>query len=286
MQFTKAVRRKARLRLALSGPSGSGKTWGALMIARGLGGRTAVIDTEKGSASLYAHLLDFDTLELDPPYTPERFRDAVKAASAAGYDNIIVDSMTHEWNGIGGCLELVDQLANAKYRGNTWSAWSEVTPRHRDFVDTLLAAPAHVICTMRSKTETAQTEEGGRKKVVKLGMKSEQRDGTDYEFTVVLDIIHAGHYAVASKDRTGLFADRDPQAITEDTGRMLLDWLNSGAEPQADALAQLRAAALEGTGALKSAYDRIKPPGALWKEHGESLKHAAAKADQDAEAAA
>lgn len=232
--FTKAVRRKSKLRLALTGPSGSGKTYGALLIAKGLGGRTAVIDSEHGSASLYAGLPEmpeFDVVELAPPYSPERYRAAIEAARRAGYDNVVVDSMTHEWNGSGGVLELVDQVAAAKYRGNAWSAWNDLTPRHRDFVDALLQFPGHVICTMRSKTDTAQVEENGRKKVVKLGMKSEQRDGTDYEFTVVLDIVHAGNYATASKDRTGLFAGNDPERITAATGQQLLAWLNSGADP-------------------------------------------------------
>ncbi len=229
MKFEKAIRMKAKLRLALTGPSGSGKTYGALLIAQGIGGKIAVIDTEKGSASLYAHMAEFDVLELDPPYTPERFVEAVQAAEGAGYNVLIVDSITHEWSGVGGCLELVDQIANAKYRGNSWSAWNEITPRHRAFLDALMRSPMHIIATARSKTETAQTEQNGKKKVVKLGMKAEQRDGLEYEFTTVLDIVHEGHFAVASKDRTGLFGG-DPQPISVETGKTLLDWLESGAE--------------------------------------------------------
>lgn len=229
MQFSKAVRKRAKLRLALTGPSGSGKTYGALMLAKGIGGKIAVIDSEHGSASLYAHLADFDTLELAPPYSPERYIEAIKAAERAGYDVIVIDSTTHEWSGSGGCLEINEHTANAKFRGNTWSAWNETTPRHRAFIDAMLQSSAHIIATGRSKTETAQTEEGGRKKVVKLGMKTEQRDGFEYEFTVVLDITHAGHYATASKDRTGLFSG-DPQPISEATGQQLRAWLESGVE--------------------------------------------------------
>lgn len=259
MKFTKAERKKAKLRLGLTGPSGSGKTWGALLVAKGLGGKTAVIDTERGSASLYTHLMDFDTLELAPPYSPEKYIEAIKAAAEAGYDNLIVDSITHEWSGIGGCLELNETLASTKYRGNTWSAWNETTPRHRRFLDELNAAPMHIIATMRSKTETAQVEDGNRKKVVKLGMKSEQRDGTEYEFTIVLDIAHDGHFAMASKDRSGLFAGADPEPLSEATGQKLLEWLNAGADPAvlseqeiADHLSAIESAAdME---SLKSAY--------------------------------
>lgn len=231
MQFQKAQRKKAKLRLALTGPSGSGKTYGALLVAKGLGGKIAVIDTERGSASLYSHLVDFDVLELDPPYNPERFLEAMESAEAAGYGTIIIDSITHEWNGIGGCLEINDALAKAKYKGNTWSAWNDTTPRHRAFIDAILRSPMHVIATMRSKTETAQIEENGRKKVAKLGMKSEQRDGLEYEFTVVLDICHDGNVAMASKDRTELF--RDPERLSEETGTTLLQWLESGKDPVA-----------------------------------------------------
>lgn len=231
MQFVKATRQKARLRLALTGPSGSGKTWGALLLARGLGGKIAVIDTERESASLYEHLVEFDTLNLTAPYSPERYIEAIKAAEAAGYGVLIIDSITHEWSGVGGCLELVDEIARARYKGNSWSAWNDVTPRHRALLDAILHSPLHIIVTLRSKTETAQTEENGRKKVVKLGMKAEQRDGFEYEMTVVLDLIHDGHYATATKDRTGLFSGADPAPITEETGARLLAWLESGESP-------------------------------------------------------
>lgn len=226
MQFTKAERKKAKLRLALTGASGSGKTYGALLIAKGLGGKIALIDTERGSASLYDNLVDFDTLELEPPFTPERFIKAIETAEAAGYDTIIIDSATHEWNGAGGALEINEQYAQSLFRGNTWSAWSKTLPRHQAFINKMLHSKCHVIATMRSKTETAQIDDGGRKKIVKLGMKSEQKDGIDYEFTIVLDISHDGHFATPSKDRTGLFIE--PTKISAKTGQDLIAWLDGG----------------------------------------------------------
>lgn len=229
MKFSKAMRKQAKLRLALTGPSGSGKTYGALIIAKGLGGTTAVIDTEKGSASLYSDRFNFDVLELDPPFTPERFIEAITAAQDAGYDNLIIDSLTHEWSGTGGCLEMLDSLAKAKFGGNTWSAWSVITPRHNKFLDAILRSDVNIIATMRSKTETAQVDKGnGKKRVDKLGMKSEQRDGVEYEFTTVLDLNHETHTAVASKDRTGLFSNADFTVIDETTGQRLMAWLNDG----------------------------------------------------------
>jgi hypothetical protein len=230
MTFAKAVRKKSKLRLALCGPSGSGKTWGALQIAKGLGGAIACIDTEAGSASLYSHMADFDTLELAAPYAPDRYIAAIHEAEQAGYDVLIIDSASHEWNGKGGCLEMNENLAKARFKGNTWSAWSETTTRHREFIDAMLQSKMHIIATTRTKTDTAQVNENGKTKVVKLGMKSEQREGFEYEFTVVLDLVHDGHYATCSKDRTGLF-NGDPKPIDVETGKILAAWLESGAEP-------------------------------------------------------
>lgn len=232
MKFTKAERKKSKLRLALTGPSGSGKTYGSLLIAKGLGGRIAVIDTEKGSAALYSHLVDFDVLDLDPPYSPERYKEAVELAVKCGYDVIIIDSISHEWSGAGGCLELNEEIAKTRFKGNTWSAWNITKARHRGLIDCLLGCPAHIIVTMRSKTETAQVEINGRKQVQKLGMKSEQNDGIEYEFTTVLDLIHDGNFAQPSKDRTGLFPPNcDAFKLSENIGEKLIAWLESGAEP-------------------------------------------------------
>jgi hypothetical protein len=285
--FQKAVRKKAKLRLLLTGPSGAGKTYSALLIAQGLGAKKiAVIDTEHGSASLYSHLCPFDVLELAPPYAPERFVEAIEAAANAGYDALIIDSTTHEWSGVGGCLEIVDNVAKG-LRGNSYMAWGDVTPRHRGFIDAMLRAPLHVIATGRSKTETAQTEEGGKKKVVKLGMKAEQRDGIEYEFTVALDIMHDSHLAVATKDRTGIFG-RDPIKVTRATGEALLAWLETGADVSVAMLAELQAAAENGTDVLVAAYNRLKSEQgfkALWAAEAEALKSTAAKADPSDEPA-
>jgi hypothetical protein len=227
VQIRKARRSATKLRLLLTGPSGAGKTWGALQIAKGMGGKTVVIDTEEGSSDLYDHLHDFDVIDLRPPFSPERYIEAIKAAEAAGYEVIVIDSVTHCWSGPGGCLEILEDVAKAQFRGNTWSAFSVITPRWRAFVDAILRSPAHVICCGRSKTETAQVDDHGKKKVAKLGMKLEARDGLEFEFTCVLDLIHDGHYATVSKDRTGLFAG-DPKPITPATGERLAAWLAGG----------------------------------------------------------
>lgn len=248
--FKKAERKQAKLRLALAGPSGSGKTYSAILIAKGIGGKIAVLDTEKGSASLYSDLADFDVVDMTAPFTPERYIEVIAAAEAAGYETLIIDSYSHEWTGPGGCLEENERLAHSKFKGNTWAAWNETTPRHRKLTNKILGSSLHIICTMRSKTETVQ---GEGKKIIKLGMKSEQRDGTDYEFTVVLDVSHDSHEAVASKDRTRLFGGYE--VITEETGRKLISWLNGGTSVK-DQLVDLIAdiAMAPAMDALQSAY--------------------------------
>ena len=227
MQLKKAQRKKVYLRLNLSAPSGAGKTMSALLMAYGMAGdwnKIAVIDTENGSASLYSHLGEFNVLDLQPPFSPERFIEAITSCEDAGMEVIIIDSSSHEWSGAGGCLEINEKIAAARYKGNTWSAWNETTPRHDKFVNKVLQAKAHVITCTRSKTETVL--DGN--KVKKIGMKDIQRDGWEYELTVNLSIDRDTHMAIASKDRTQLFQTIDPFIISADTGRMVKEWCDSG----------------------------------------------------------
>lgn len=221
MPFTKAKRTNAKLRLAITGSAGSGKTFGALLIALGMEGKIAVIDTENGSADLYAHLGDYDTCQLTPPFDPRRYINLIHEAENEGYNVIIIDSLSHAWAGEGGCLDIQAKIAATKYRGNTYAAWRDVTPLHNALVQAVLASPCHIIATMRSKTDYAN--DNG--KPVKVGLAPVQREGLDYEFTSVLDISQ-NHLATVSKDRTGLFRDT-PFRITPQIGERLLDWLNA-----------------------------------------------------------
>lgn len=231
MQLKKATRKKSFLRLNLSAPSGAGKTYSALLMAYGLVGdwnKIAVIDTENGSASLYSHLGEFNTIDLAPPYSPERYREAIQECVKANMDCIIIDSSSHEWNGPGGCIEINESLAQAKYRNNTWSAWNETTPRHDAFVHEVLQARCHIITCTRSKMETVM---GDDKKVKKVGMKDIQREGWEYELTISLNLDRDTHKAIASKDRTELFEGKDPFVITIKTGELIKDWCEQGVEP-------------------------------------------------------
>ena len=143
--FKKAERKNAKLRLALAGPTGAGKTLGALLIAKGIGGKIAVADTENSSAELYDDVVEFEHANIQSPYTPEKFIEAIHAAEKAGFDTLILDSITHEWSGVGGCLEIVDKLSSTTFKGNSWGAWSQATPRHRKFIDAMLQSSVNII---------------------------------------------------------------------------------------------------------------------------------------------
>ena len=226
----KAERKQAKIRMGMFGPSGSGKTFSALLIAKGLAGswdKVAVIDTENGSADLYSHLGDYNTITLEAPFEPEKYVQAIKACEDAGMSVIIVDSISHEWDGKGGCLESNELIAQTKFKGNTWAAWSTTTPRHQKFIESMVNSKCHIIACGRSKTDTIQTED---KKIKKVGMKEITRDGFEYEMTLSLNLDRDGHYATATKDRTRIFIDNDPFVVTEETGLKIKEWGESGAQ--------------------------------------------------------
>lgn len=200
-QFKKAERKGAHVRIALIGPSGSGKTYSALAIASGLGGKVAAIDTERGSMKLYADQFNFDVLELES-FSPQNYMEAINSAAEAGYEVLVIDSFSHAWMGKDGALEQVDRIAKRSSSGNTWSAWRDVTPLHNQMIDTILAAPLHIVATMRSKSEWVieKDERTGKNVPRKIGTSPQARDGAEFEFTVVGDM-NLDHELVISKSR-------------------------------------------------------------------------------------
>jgi hypothetical protein len=223
MQFKRATKQQAKLRCALFGPAGAGKTMSALRIASGLGGSVAFIDTERGSASKYADRWTFDVLELERR-TIDDYKAAITAAGQAGYAVLVIDSMSHAWQEL---LEEVDRLARAKYRGNTWSAWSEGTPKQRALIDAIQTYPGHVLATIRSKTEWTVEEVGGKKQPVRVGLAPETGKGAEYEFDLLLEISQE-HIARVIKDRTGKFQDKLIEKPGEEFGQQLAMWLAEG----------------------------------------------------------
>lgn len=234
--FKRATKSQAKLRMALMGPSGSGKTYTALSVAQALG-RVAVIDTEHGSASKYGDRFTFDVLELTE-YHPQQYIDAIRAAGDAGdYDVLVIDSLSHAWNGSGGVLEIVDRAAKRTDAKNTFAAWRDATPLHNALVEALLSAPLHLLVTMRSKTEyVLERDERGKMTPRKIGLAPVQREGMEYEFDVVAEM-DMQNTLMVSKTRiprlTGKVIPQPGQALGETLKAWLLDgtplhWAKNG----------------------------------------------------------
>ena len=237
--FQKVARLKSKLRLALTGVSGSGKTLGALYIAFGMTGdwnKIALIDTEHERARLYANRSDLGTGEflycpMDPPYSADRYKSLVKeAAGIVGSDGVvIVDSFSHAWNNEGGVLDVKDKIASRQGM-NSYTAWSEAGKLQNNLVNTILAVASHTIVTMRSKMDyVMEADDRGRQKPVKVGLAPVQREDTEYEFDIVLDIAR-NHIATASKDVT--FLDTYGDIIDMGLGQKLKTWLETGRDPE------------------------------------------------------
>ncbi len=228
MELRKAQKSESKLRVGLAGTSGSGKTYSALLLASGMTSwnKICVIDTENGSADLYDSLGAYNVITLKAPFSPERYIEALHAAEQAGMEVIIIDSITHEWDGEGGCLEQVEKL------GGRYQDWGKVTPRHQKFIQAILQSPNHVITTVRKKQDYAMTQDtNGRLKVEKKGLKEITREGFEYELTLSFDIAQ-NHLATTSKDRTSLFMDKPDFKITNETGKTLSEWAENGVVPE------------------------------------------------------
>lgn len=225
MKLQQAKKEQVKLRIGLSGASGFGKTYSALLLAYGITNdwsKIAVIDTENNSASLYSHLGNFNVLNLNEPYNPERYIQAIKICEEANIEVIIIDSITHEWSGKNGCLQLHEQL------GGRFQDWAKVTPRHQAFIDKILQSNCHIITTVRRKIDySLDVNSNGKSKVIKHGTKEITREGFEYELTVNFELVNDKHLAVASKDRTGLFMNKPEFIISSGTGKLLKKWCDS-----------------------------------------------------------
>ena len=229
--FKQATRKQSKLRMTIDGPAGAGKSYTALRFAHQLanGGKVAAIDTERGSLSKYAGdapdgvPFEFDVLEL-AQFSPEKYTEAIVAAGKAGYAVLVIDSLSHAWEGTGGALEIKERQG-----GNQYTAWRAVTPIHNRMVDAILQSPCHVIATMRSRMEFAQeTDANGRVSVKKLGLAPIQRPGMEYEFDLVCDMDYA-HILTVSKSRCSAVADLKMEKPGAEFMRPVMEWLSTGA---------------------------------------------------------
>lgn len=278
--FQKATKKKLRARIALCGPTGSGKTYSALRVGKALGRRLAVIDTERGSASKYSDKFDFDVSELTS-YEPSLYVKEIKAAAAAGYDVLVIDSLSHAWTGEGGALDQVDRRAGQP--GGKFVAWKEVTPMHRELVDAILDYPGHVIVTMRSKM--AYSMDPTTKRVTKLGMAPIQRDGIEYEFDIVgdLDETHTMH---VSKSRCSSLADQHIKKPGEAFAVELRRWLDDGIGDPYQEARDLYLAAEDEEGLAKATAKASAWAGALEPQQVRDLRQLHRAAQERIQAAA
>lgn len=229
LMFKPATKSKAKLRMALFGPSGAGKTFTALKIATSMG-KTALIDTERGSASKYATDFSFDVVELQT-FSPQNFIDGIHAAAEAGYEVLVIDSLSHAWNAAGGILEMVDKAAKRSQSGNSFAAWRDVTPLHNALIDAILTSPLHIIVTMRSKTEyVMETNEKGKQVPRKVGLAPIQREGMEYEFDVCGEMDWDNNLSI-TKTRCTKLNNEVISKPGRDVAKILTDWLTDGAEP-------------------------------------------------------
>ncbi|MEM7118170.1 MAG: ATP-binding protein [Chloroflexota bacterium] len=235
--FQRAVKFESKLKLAIAGPSGSGKTYSGLALATHLvpDGKIAVVDTENRSAAKYSDLFTFDVLNMAAPFHPDRFVEAIQGAEYGGYDVLVLDSLSHAWNGSGGLLELVDQFAKRMKTANSFAAWKDATPIQNRLVEAINAANLHLICTMRSKQEYVleQIERNGRSVTTprKVGMAPIQRDGLEYEFDVYLDM-DIDNNAIVAKTRCPALNGQVIAKPSQQLAKTLSEWLKGEAPPE------------------------------------------------------
>lgn len=234
LQIKKAVREQIYTKIALMAPSGGGKTYSSLRLATGMAreieketGKKAKIlmgNTEESRGYYYADEFDYDIVDIDAPHNPEKYVELINLAVENGYDILIIDSSSHEWEGKGGCLDIQQQA------GGTYQAWSRITPRHQKFIEAISNSPIHIIATMRGKDqyEMVKDEKTGKSAVQKLGVGAKQRDGFEYEFTCTFLIDQKTNAAETQKDNTHIFEGQGSTILTEKHGEEIIKWANSG----------------------------------------------------------
>lgn len=250
--FKKATKEQAKLRCAMFGTAGSGKTYSALGIGTGIlsvtGGRMAVIDSERGTASKYSDRFDFDVINLDNTKI-DTYIEWINQAQAAGYKVLVIDSLSHAWTAL---LAEIDELAKTKFNGNSMMAWRVGTPRQLRFIDAILKFDGHIIATMRVQTDYEYSkDEKGRTKVEAVGTSARQGKDIEYEFDFLIRFSREDHLATIEKDRSGKFQDKVIDRPGAEFGREIALWLAEGAKPEekpAAAATGTQGGAKQGTG--------------------------------------
>lgn len=231
-ELKKANRQQVKLKIWVFWPSWSWKTYSSLLLARWMvdnWNEIALIDTENWSGSLYSHLWDYNVLNLEAPFTPERYIQAIQACIEWWMKIIIIDSISHEWEWKWWILQISEELS--QWAKNSYMVWWKITPRHNNFINTILQSPIHIICCWRSKQEYVLNQKEKNWHIInvpeKVWLKAVTREWFDYEMTISFDLM-INHYASTSKDRTSIFNSRPEfkidQTIWQEINKWNLSW--------------------------------------------------------------
>lgn len=290
--FAPAVRKGSHVIIGLYGESGSGKTYSALLLARGLAGngKVALLDTETGRGLIYAKVAGgYDYAELTPPFTPERYSEAVKAAETAGYDVLVIDSASHEWEGLGGILETAETSGKQGL-----VKWAAPKARHKKFVQTLLSTRMHLVLCLRAKEKLVQKQVNGKQEIISEGFVSVQDKRFIYETTVQLFMRSTngkrGSYVVEKCPEDLLGAFPADEKVRIETGKAIAEWVSGGAAID-HTLEALKREAAEAAGGGKDAFGKwwnseaVKPKRGRLRDQLSNLQSIAAEADAERERA-
>jgi hypothetical protein len=240
IQVRRATRQALKLKVGIEGPAGSGKTEGMLAILAGItnGGRVLVADSENESASYYADRYEFDTTGIDATTSTRQVVEIINFAVREKYDAIGIDSLSRIWQNV---RDAKDAYELANPTANKWATWGmqQFGGGWEKMMKAILDAPIHIVATMRSKMAHEQVEEDGRKKVVKLGLQAQVRDGAEYEFGLVFSV-NMKHFAEATKDRTHLFEAGELVDLCDaKLHKKLIQWMNTETPASVEAIEKL-----------------------------------------------
>ena len=234
-EIKKAVRKGAHVVVALSGESGCGKTYSAIRLARGLvgeKGKIGVIDTEQKRASLYADIYGgFDVIDLDPPYSPARYKEAIKTFKEAGYNAVVIDSMSHEWESEGGVIWMADnqKTSSGKPRMDM-GKWAVPKAEHKSLMTYILNSGMHIILCYRVKFPLHEVvNEQGRKEYVRDDKPiTICEPNVEYDITVKLFLDKDTKYPTIQKCPEGIeYLFPNTSFISEKAGEGIISWLNN-----------------------------------------------------------
>lgn len=267
IQIREAQRAGARLVVGIAGISGSGKTYTALQLAYGLANgdakKVGLLDTENRRGSLYSDVLKnkagqvqrFLIGDLHAPFSPQRYIDAILEFQAAGVEVLVIDSVSHEWNGLGGVLDIVDSKEKSIH------GWKAAKPEHKRFMNVLLQSDMHIIVCIRASNKTDWKDPKNPKS---LGIMPVQQEEFMFEMTASMMMWDGGKSRDMMKcpeDLVAIFGTAGGSIsgyLTPKHGLQLRQWVDGGVKLDAKlehARNSLRTVTEQGVVVVRKAWD-------------------------------